>query len=47
MTEIFTCPACQSSQIQIVAGQEFYLEAIDIGDLVSPEELAINSLETP
>ncbi len=46
MAEIFTCPACQSSQLQIVAGQEFYLEAIEIGDLTAAEELRFKSKET-
>lgn len=27
---ISTCPNCQSSQIEILSGKEFYLEAIDI-----------------
>ena len=45
MAENFICPACQSNQIKIVAGQEFYLEAIDIGDSVPSEELNFNSIE--
>ena len=45
MAENFICPACQSSQIQIVAGQEFYLEAIDIGDLAPSEEINFNSIK--
>ncbi len=26
----FMCPACGSDQVQVVAGEEFYLEAIDV-----------------
>jgi len=28
--ENLTCPVCESSDIQIIAGQEFFLEAIEI-----------------
>lgn len=27
-----TCPACGSSNVRVVAGQEFFLEAIEVGD---------------
>jgi hydrogenase nickel incorporation protein HypA/HybF len=27
-----TCPACSSSNVRILAGQEFFLEAIEVGD---------------
>ncbi len=27
-----TCPSCRSSDIRIVSGQEFYLEAIEVSD---------------
>lgn len=26
----FSCPKCNSNQVQVIAGDEFYLEAIDI-----------------
>ena len=45
LAENFLCPDCLSNQIQIVAGQEFYLEAIDIGDSTSQGEPSFNSLE--
>jgi hydrogenase nickel incorporation protein HypA/HybF len=27
---LFTCPACESAHVQVVAGREFFLEAIQI-----------------
>jgi len=30
--EDFTCPVCQSTEVSIVAGEEFYLEAIDVDE---------------
>jgi len=27
-----TCPACNSSNVRTIAGQEFFLEAIEVGD---------------
>lgn len=27
-----TCPACGSSNVRIISGQEFFLEAIEVGD---------------
>jgi hydrogenase nickel incorporation protein HypA/HybF len=26
----FTCPACKSSQVQVIAGREFYVESLDV-----------------
>jgi hydrogenase nickel incorporation protein HypA/HybF len=26
----FSCPACESTQIKVISGEEFYLEAIDV-----------------
>ncbi len=28
--EDLTCPACQSARLKVAAGEEFYLEAIDV-----------------
>lgn len=28
--EELACPSCSSTQVQVIAGEEFYLEAIDI-----------------
>jgi hydrogenase nickel incorporation protein HypA/HybF len=28
--DLFTCPACQSAHLQIVAGRDFFLESIDV-----------------
>ena len=33
--EDLTCPRCGSSNIQIISGQEFYLEAIEIAEEIS------------
>ena len=33
--ENLTCPACESSNIQIISGQEFFLEAIEISEDVT------------
>ena len=30
MTQNLVCPECGSSQVQVVSGEQFYLEAIDI-----------------
>ncbi len=30
-TDSLVCPFCDSEQIQIIAGEEFYMEAIDVG----------------
>ena len=34
--EGLTCPACESSDIRVVQGDEFYLDAIDVADLPHP-----------
>lgn len=28
--DVFTCPACASAKVQVVAGREFFLEAIQV-----------------
>lgn len=37
--EGLTCPTCHSSEIHVVQGDEFYLDAIDVADLTQPEDI--------
>ncbi|MFP4321763.1 MAG: hydrogenase maturation nickel metallochaperone HypA [Anaerolineales bacterium] len=37
--EDYRCPHCQGEQLQIIAGEEFYLESIDIQERHLPEGL--------
>lgn len=32
LTPDFACPACQSSEVQVVAGDDFYIESIQVED---------------
>ena len=41
--EDLTCPACQSSNVRIVAGQEFYLETIEVSKDASGEAATSHS----
>lgn len=39
LAEDLTCPACGSSDVRVTAGEEFYLEAIDVEDAAaSPQK---------
>lgn len=38
--EGLTCPTCNSSDIRVIQGDEFYLDAIDVADLAQPEDVA-------
>lgn len=38
--EGLTCPACDSSDVRVVQGDEFYLDAIDVADLPQPADVA-------
>jgi hydrogenase nickel incorporation protein HypA/HybF len=35
--ETLTCPACDSSDVRVVAGEEFFLEAIDVAEAKARE----------
>lgn len=45
MDETLCCPNCRGNQISVIAGQEFYLEAMDIGHPASSNEFGIKAEE--